>query len=90
MKIVTNDMMVQDQFRDKYIAIQEIRKSIRVLLELKKHADFEKLFAERNIFRQWELAPDYYFEQLSVQYRVRRIILSDCYITYHKFHSFCQ
>ena len=42
MKIVTNDMMVQDQFRDKYIAIQEIRKSIRVLLELKKHADFEK------------------------------------------------
>ncbi|MCI9664182.1 MAG: hypothetical protein HFI46_09960 [Lachnospiraceae bacterium] len=64
MKIVTNDMMVQDQFRDKYIAIQEIRKSIRVLLELKKHADFEKLFAERNIFRQWELAPDYYFEQL--------------------------
>ena len=47
LKIVTNDMMVQDQFRDKYIAIQEIRKSIRVLLELKKHADFEKLFAGR-------------------------------------------
>ena len=52
MKIVTNDMMVQDQFRDKYIAIQEIRKSIRVLLELKKHADFEKDSAREPV---WEI-----------------------------------
>ena len=33
LKIVTNDMMVQDQFRDKYIAIQEKYKSFAGIKE---------------------------------------------------------
>lgn len=64
MEIVTNDIVVQSQFQDKYTAIQEIKKSIKILQELRKNTNFEGLFAERNIFRQWELAPNYYFEQL--------------------------
>ncbi|MDE7210132.1 MAG: hypothetical protein K2O03_01650, partial [Lachnospiraceae bacterium] len=64
MEIVTNDMMIHDWFGDKYAAIQGIKDSIQVLLELRKNTRFVRLSAARNVFRELEIAPGYYFEQL--------------------------
>lgn len=64
LEIVTNDMVLNNKFKDKETAIKEIKSSIQILMSLKKDANFVRLSAERNIFQKMELAPDYYFEQL--------------------------
>lgn len=56
--------MVQSQFQDKYSAISELKKSIQILKNLKKSTNFKKLSSGKNIFRNWELAPNYFIEQL--------------------------
>ena len=64
MKIIANDMITNSQFSDKYAAIDGVKESIRVLLQLKKDTLFNRLSSGKNVFRGMELAPDYYFEQL--------------------------
>lgn len=64
MEIVANDMVVRNQFQDKYTAVQEIKKCLDILKILKKNTNFQKLSSERRIFKNWEIAPNYFIEQL--------------------------
>lgn len=57
-------MVVRNQFQDKYTAIQEIKKCLGILKILKKNANVQKLSSERRIFKNWEIAPGYFIEQL--------------------------
>lgn len=57
-------MVVQNQFQNKYIAVQEIKKCLDILKILKKNTNFQKLSSERHIFKNWEIAPNYFIEQL--------------------------
>lgn len=64
MEIIMNDMVVNSQFQDKYVAINGVKESIQVLLQLKKDTNFNRLSSEKNIYKGMKLAPNYYFEQL--------------------------
>ncbi len=64
MEIVTNDMIVYYQFRDKYEAIAQIKESIRILMRLKKETEFVRLSSASNVLRDMELSPGYHFGQL--------------------------
>lgn len=57
-------MVVRNQFQDKYTAVQEIKKCLDILKILKKNTNFQKLSSERRIFKNWEIAPNYFIEQL--------------------------
>ena len=64
MEIVANDLVVQSQFQDIYCAAQEIKKSIETLKNLQKNTNFKKLSSKRGAFKNWEIAPNYFIEQL--------------------------
>ncbi len=92
MEIVTNDLILRSQFKDKYTAIQEIKKSIQILQILRKDTNFGGVFAERNIFRQWEIAPGYSFEQLfnesnELLSRDEKMLLKTILVNFNKIKS---
>lgn len=92
MEIVTNDLILRSQFKDKYTAIQEIKKSIQILQILRKDTNFGSVFAERNIFRQWEIAPGYSFEQLfnesnELLSRDEKMLLKTILVNFNKIKS---
>ncbi len=64
MEIVANDLVVQSQFHDIYSAVQEIKNSIEILKILKKSTNFQKLSSKKDVFKNWEIAPNYFIEQL--------------------------
>lgn len=64
MEIVANDLVVWSQFRDRYSAVQEIKKCIEILKNLKKYTNFQKLSSEKGVFENWEIAPNYFMKQL--------------------------
>lgn len=64
MEIVTNDMIPDGKFKNKYEAIKSIRECLKMLTEIRNKTSFVKLSASANVFRGMELAEGYYFEQL--------------------------
>lgn len=77
------------QFDDKYKAIAQIRESIKILMRLKKETEFVRLSSSRNIFRNMELAPGYYFEQLFYEKnellnQVEKTVLKNLFVNFNK------
>lgn len=64
MEIVANDLVVQSRFQDIYSAVQEIKNSIEILKILKKSTNFQRLSSKKDVFKNWEIAPNYFIEQL--------------------------
>lgn len=64
MEIVANDLVVQSQFQDIYCAAQEMKKCIEILKNLQKNTNFKKLSSKRGVFKNWEIAPNHFMEQL--------------------------
>lgn len=64
MMVVTNDLIVDDRFLNKYDAIMAIRNGISILKKLSEVTDFSRLYSSRNVFRGLELAPGYCMEQV--------------------------
>ena len=64
MEIVANDLVVQSQFQDIYCAAQEMKKCIEILKNLQKNTNFKKLSSKRGVFKNWEIAPNHFIEQL--------------------------
>lgn len=64
MEVVANDLVVWGRFQDRYSAIMEIKKCIEILKILVKNTNFQKLSSEKRIFKNWEIAPNYFIEQL--------------------------
>lgn len=64
MRVVTNDLILNDMFSNKYDAIRAIRDGICILKKLSEVTNFSRLYSSRNIFRGLELAPGYCMEQV--------------------------
>ena len=55
MEIVTNDMIPDGKFKNKYEAIKSIRECLKMLTEIRNKTSFVKLSASANVFRwNWQ------------------------------------